>query len=259
MEASKEMARHVRAVVKALEILDCFQSEPILTLPELVKRTGMTRSGVMRLLGTLESRGYVVYDLERRSFQLGPRLMTLGKVFETNQSLISLARPLLKGLVQKTGESASLYVRDGLERVALAREKASHEISYLIREGERMQLYAGAAGKVLLAFAPSDVQEKVLNRRFLKKLTCRTITDAARLRKELEAIRRKGYAVSEGERVDDVWSVAAPVFDHRGVVCASIGMTGPLYRIPRRLQILAMRAVLEKAQSLSRRLGWQRS
>lgn len=245
----------MEVVLKALDILDAFQSRPILTLKEIAGITQMTRSRAMRLTGTLESRGYLLYEGEERQFRVGPKLLTLGKVFEEHNTIGSISRPILRDLVKMTGELASLYIMDGLERVALVREKASHDISYTVVEGQRMELYAGAAGKVLLAFAPADIQKKVLSRNFLKKITPNTLSDPKQLARELEAISRNGYAVSEGERAPDVWSVAAPVFDDRGAVCCAIGITGPAYRIGKQRQLIYKDMVISKAGELSRCLG----
>ena len=255
MKPAKEMTRHVEVVLKALDILDCFQSQPVLTLKEIVDITHMTRSRAMRLMGTLESRGYLIYESEHRHFHLGPRLLTLGKIFETHNTLISLARPILRDLVRETGELASLYVIDGTERVALAREKGTHEISYTVSEGQRMELYAGAAGKVLLAYAPPEITKKVLSAKSLKKLTPNTISSTTKLSRQLKEIRYKEYSVSEGERALDVWSVAAPVFDHRGMTCCAIGITGPIYRIPKAAQSDFINIVIGKARELTRHIG----
>jgi len=251
----KEMNRHVDVVLRALDILDTFHSKPVLTLKEIIEATGINRSRVLRLTGTMESRGYLIYDGEQRRFRLGPRLLTLGKVFEDNNTLIAVARPILKDLVRLTGELASLYVMDGLERVALVREKGSHPISYTVSEGQRMALYAGAAGKVLLAFAPLEIQKKICSRGFMKRLTPNTIIDPKRLFRELEKIRDAGFATSEGERAVDVWSVAAPVLDFSGAICCAIGITGPVYRFPMQTQLKLQEAVISKAHELSARLG----
>jgi DNA-binding IclR family transcriptional regulator len=255
MKIAKEMERHVEVVLKTLDILDCFQFQPSLTLKEIINCTGMTRSRAMRLTGTMVYRGYLLYESERKHFLLGTRVMTLSKAFETYNPLASIARPILSDLVQMTGELASLFVIDGLERVALARNKSPHEISYTVSEGQRMELYTGAAGKVLLSFATPDILEKVVSKKFLKKLTSMTICDPKQLKKELEIIRHRGYAVSHGERVPDVWSVAAPVFDHNKTVCSAIGITGPIYRIPKHVQANHIEMVIKKANELSIILG----
>jgi len=259
MNPAKEMTRHVEVVLKALDILDCFQSQPVLTLKEIVDITHMTRSRAMRLIGTLESRGYLTYESDRRCFHPGPRLFTLGKIFETHNTLIPVARPVLRDLVRETGELASLYVIDGTERLALAREKGTHEISYSVSEGQRMELYAGAAGKVLLAYAPEEFTKNTITAESLKKLTPNTISSLAQLSRQLEVIRRNGYAISEGERALDVWSVAAPVFDYRGMISCAIGITGPIYRIPKAVQKNFIDTVVGKARELTRHLGGQTS
>lgn len=254
---SKEFGRHVDVVCRALDILDRFQAGPAFSLQDLASCTGLTRNRTTRLVGTLEARGYLSYDPEAGRYRLGSRLLTLGKVFEAHTSLIGSARPVLRDLVRLTGELASLYVRDGLERVALARERGTHQISYQVEEGQRMELFAGAAGKLLLAHAGQEVRAQALDPRRLRRLTPTTQADPGRLAAELEVIRRNGFAASEGERVAGVWSVAAPVFDHTGQVCAALGITGPSYRLSRRLRGRYRVLVREKAGELSRRLGWR--
>ena len=184
------MRRHVEVVLKALDILDCCQFQPVLTLKEIIDFTGMTRSRAMRLTGTLVSRGYLLYESKRKHFGLGSRVMTLGKVFEVHNTLVSISRPILRDLVRMTRELASLYVIDGLERVALAREKSSQEISYTVAEGQRMELYAGAAGKVLLAFSQDSLLVRLTTAAGLKRFTPKTLTDARKLRVELRRIKK---------------------------------------------------------------------
>ena len=112
-QAPKETLRHVEAVLSALSLLDCFVTKPVLNVKELIEMTGLTRNRVMRLCGTLKKKGYLVQDLEAKNFGLGYQVMVLGKAFEKSNDLTTAARPILKELVQSTGESASLYVLEG--------------------------------------------------------------------------------------------------------------------------------------------------
>ena len=118
-----------------------------------------------------------------------------------------------------------------------------------------MELYAGAAGKVLLAYAPQKITQSIMEAGPLKKITANTIVSKSELLRQLTLIRKRGYSVSEGERAKDVWSVAAPVFDHRGMIVCSIGVTGPVYRIPQNVQSNFIDTVVEKARELTRHLG----
>ena len=89
----------------------------------------------MRICGTLEARGYIVYNSETKQYSLGARLLTLGKIYERNNSLISVSRPILKELAQTTGESAAIYVINNQQRLCLVRERGSLSIAYRIYEG----------------------------------------------------------------------------------------------------------------------------
>jgi len=196
----KEFTRHVDAVLKALDVLDCFQVHPLLPLKKISELTGMNKSRIIRLCGTLASRGYLVYDSESLHYKLGSRILALSKIYEQSNNLISLARPVLGYLARQTGESATLYVVDGLKRLCLAREEGTFSIRFNIMEGERMALYAGAGGKLLLAFGPEELRRKVLRKAHLRPLTPSTIRDPKRLEKELETIRRQDMLpVTENE------------------------------------------------------------
>ncbi|MDP6883566.1 MAG: IclR family transcriptional regulator, partial [Rhodospirillales bacterium] len=232
------------------------QARPTLSLKELIDISGLTRSRVMRLAGTLEARGYLSLEPDTGHYRLGSRLLTLGKLFEQNNTPISLARPALKRLVQETGESATLYAIDGFERVALAREHGTHEVRFTVTEGGRSELFAGAAGKVLLAHAAPDVVAGVLNGGVMRRLTPGTVVDPARLKAQLKTIRRQGWAFSKGDRVADAWGVAAPIFGHDGRAQAAIGVAGPINRLTQQVRRQTVQAVTEAAQELSRNLGW---
>jgi len=252
---TKESGRYVIAVSRALDILECFQTHPSLSLREIINLTKMTRSRVMRLAGTLESRGFLVFDPDHNQYSLGSRLLTLGKVFEANNDLISKSRPILRKLAKSTGESAALYAINGLERITLACEKGPQGIQYNVSEGERKELYAGAAGKVLLAFAPSEVRSAIFNVKTFKRFTPHSIVDPKELVDELTIVRRQGYAFSEAERIVDAFAIAIPVFDHRQNCCSALGIAGPINRFPPDVRTRSLKIVQEFARTLSERLG----
>jgi DNA-binding IclR family transcriptional regulator len=253
----KESTRHVEAVLKALDVLDCFKVQPILPLKKISELTRMNKSRIIRLCGTLASKGYLVYDSEAQHYKLGSKIISLSKIYERSHDLVSLARSVLRCLADHTGESASLFVVDGLERLCLAREEGTSSIRYNIIEGQRMVLYAGAGGKVLLAFGPEELRRKVLGKTRLKELTPSTIKDPKRLEKELEAIRRQGYASSYGERDAEVAALAAPVYGHEENVCAALTIAGPIHRFSPEHDVKHVKILLSSAERLSQMLGYQ--
>jgi DNA-binding IclR family transcriptional regulator len=257
-QPTRQADRHVEAVLAALDVLECFLAKPGLTTLEIMQATGFTRNRVMRLTGTLTHRGYLMANAETGAFSTGPKIFALGKVFERNRLILSLVRPVLREIALKTGESASLYVREGFERVVLAREEGTHAIRHAISEGQRMDLHAGSAGKIILAYSPVEVIETILAKTGLPKRTPATITDKNKLLRELETIRGQGYAVSIGERADDVCALAAPVFEYGQDLVGALTISGPISRLTPQIRKVYAELLLAAGLKLSRQLGWER-
>ena len=239
-----------------LDVLDCFLYEPSLSIRELIAHTGLTRSRIMRLAGTLEHRGYLIQDLESKKYLLGTRSAGLGHAFERANNTQTLVRPVLKYLVEQTGESATFYVLDGIERVALVREEGTHAIRLSIFEGHRTPIHAGASGKVLLAFGDSDVLSTIVRKNLLRPITEQTITSVKKLESEIRDIRARGYAISKGENIPGSHAIAAPVFDYKRKLMGAIGIAGPKAGIRLQSERQATSdSVLEAARMLSKRYG----
>jgi DNA-binding IclR family transcriptional regulator len=253
---TRQADRHVEAVLAALDVLECFLAKPRLTTLEIMQATGFTRNRVMRLAGTLSHRGYLMTASAAGTFNIGPKAFALGKVFERNSVILALVRPILSDIALKTGESASFYVREGYERVVVAREEGTHSIRHAISEGQRMDLHAGAAGKVILAYSNAELVESVLAKTGLPKRTAATITDKRKLLNELENVRGRGYAASTGERAADVCALAVPVFDQGNELVGALSLSGPISRINQEARRIYAELLMAAGRSLSRKLGW---
>ena len=254
---TRQTDRHVGAVLAALDVLESFFAKSGLTATEIMKATGLTRNRVMRLTGTLIHRGFLMVDSETGAFSIGAKIYGLGKVFEHNCLILSLVKPILKDIALKTEESVSLYGREGYERVVLAREEGIHAIRHALSEGQRMDLHAGAGGKVILAYLPPEMVETILAKIGLPKRTERTITDKRKFLKELENIRSQGYAVSIGERAADVCAIAIPFFEYgQELAGGSICISGPVSRFTPQIRRSYAEVLLAAGRKLSRELGW---
>ncbi|UCG07147.1 MAG: IclR family transcriptional regulator [Desulfobacterales bacterium] len=253
-KTTKESKRQVEAVAKALDILECFTgSEPELSLKQLSEKTGLYKSRILRLCGTLVAQNFLIRT-PASSYKLGPKLMALGKVYENTNPLVSVARPVLRELALLTGESTKLFVVDGTKRLCLVREKGTYPLRYAVSEGETYELHAGAGGKVLLAYASEEFRHQILKNN-LKKITPATIVERDRLEKEFESIRKQGYAFSRGELVPEVAGMAAPVFDHENSICGAMAVAGAEQRFTAVRQKDMLKNLLASAQKLSCLLG----
>lgn len=252
----KETERHIEVLLRASDILECFTNHDRLQLKELSELTGLNKSRIMRICGTLVHRNYLVYDERAKTYRLGPTFLILGKRYENSNDLISLARPILRKLVKETGESSSLFVRDGKWRLCLAREEGSKPVRYIIREGQRLEIYAGSSGKTLLAFMDREERRALLDSITLNALTPNTITDRDRLERQLEEITRTGYCFTLGERSGNGAGLSAPIFDHRDKLVASISVSGPIDEFVGGKYLTFLQPLFEATEQVSRGMGF---
>lgn len=255
VEKKKTAVPLVDAVSKALEILDCFTAyETELSLNQLCDKTGLYKSRVHRLCGTLISCGYLVRT-SRTNYRLGPKLMVLGKVYEKTNSLRSIADPLMKKLTAETGESTALFVVDGHKCICMMRQMGHSRLVYSINEGDYMELTPTATGRVLLAYADPSFVNRVLAKAKLTKFTETTKVDLEEIKQELELIRESGYGLNHQEREEGISALAAPIFDFENNVPAALAIVGPSYRFKEENRQVLLQKLLEATREMSHLMG----
>lgn len=205
-------AQRVEAVERALAILDAFdRGASTLTLAELSRRTGIYKSTLLRLAGSLQYCGYLVRGADGR-YTPGPAVARLASIaMPHGTDFGSRIRPVLERIAAETGETASFYIREGSERICLYRHNSVHAARHHLEEGVRLPLEQGAAGRVLAAFTSG------------------------------EPLRRASASfVSVGERDPAVAAVAVPLFTTEDRFLGALSVSGIRNRFdePRRLAAL---------------------
>ena len=245
------------AIERAVVVLECFtRKEPILGVTEIGQRLGLQKSTVHRLLKEMTKQGLIDRDPGSQRYRLGHKLLYLGNLSARQYQLRDLALPAMRRLWEKSGETVTLSIRIGDQRMYLEQIESLEEVRVSVEIGKPLPLYCGAGGKVFLAFMDPAEVDRILGTGALPALTPATIVDPARLREDLAQVRGAGYAMSQGERVAGVHAIAAPLRSHAGHVVAAIGISGPTSRLtPDRL---AERAPLlaQTATELSDTFGW---
>jgi IclR family acetate operon transcriptional repressor len=226
-----ERGETIAAVERAADVLMLFARAKTHTLgiTEIAEELDMSKAAVHRVLASLRSRGLIEVDEPARRYLLGPEAMTLGLRYMARLDVRQLALPVLHELSAETNETATLSVRTGDTRVYVDQVTPLREVIMSVSIGVPFPLHAGASSKAFLAFLP-DEQVTAYIAHELKPLTDGTITDPGELAAELDAIRRRGWAQSSGERQIGAASVAAPVFDHLGMPVAVLSVCGPAER-----------------------------
>jgi DNA-binding IclR family transcriptional regulator len=162
--------------------------------------------------------------------------------------------PTLRGLQAETEETTTLSILVGTRRTYLDQVVSQNEIRMMVELGTFLPLHAGSSGKAILAFAASDVQERILSGP-LDPPTESTITDSAVLLRELERVRRDGVAVSRGERQLGAASVAAPIIGIDTTAIGSISVCGPVARFGAQTAQRAAPRVASAAAGITEELG----
>lgn len=249
-------SRSIAAVERAMDVLLLFgrSSRPDLGVTEISTELGLTKAAVHRILTALRSRELITVDQTTRRYALGHAAIALGRAYLARNDLRAMAAPELRHLSAETGETATLSIRRGDTRMYADQVVPAQELRMEVSLGIPYPLHAGSSSKAFLAFLDETEVDGYLERHPLEPLTDKTITDAAALRKELAAVRRRGYATSLGERQLGAASIAAPIFDHDGHVIATLSVAGPLTRFKPRLAENAP-ALLDAAARVSSQLG----
>ncbi|UHA74873.1 IclR family transcriptional regulator [Paenibacillus sp. 481] len=214
----------VRAVERALDILMCFADNRDMSLTEIATRVGLNKSTVHRLLATLDERGFVLRNGDK--FRLGYRVWELAANLTQVDDPAQLLLPEMERLRELLGETVSLYVRDGNDRIRIQAVQSNQAIRRVAPVGVRLPLYVGASSKVLLAFAEPEERELIVQAPTWPD----TIEREAYLQ-QLEEVRRLGYAVSFEEREPGAAAVSVPIFDRAHKLTVVLSISGPVSRL----------------------------
>ncbi|WP_308283138.1 IclR family transcriptional regulator [Pseudonocardia nigra] len=210
-------------LARALQLLDAFSAQrPAMSLSELSRHTGLPVSTAHRLLGELVAWGALERG-EDGCYRVGLRLWEVGSLAPRGLPLRERALPFLEDLSQVTRENVQLAVREGSEVVYVERIAGSGAVPVLTRVGGRFALTATGVGLVLLAHAPTEVQEDVLTAP-IERYTEFTVTDPRVLRRMLADVRTSGFSISDRQVTTDALSVGAPIHDARGTVVAAVSL-----------------------------------
>ncbi|WP_024301510.1 IclR family transcriptional regulator [Pseudogulbenkiania sp. MAI-1] len=199
-------ASGVAALERAFSILHCFRAgEEAVSLAELARRTGLYKSTILRLLGSLEYGGFV-RKLPDGNYSVGPEPLRLAQIYQDSFRVKHVIQPVLQQLSKESGETSSFYVRQGNSRIVLHRVEPSRTVRFSVREGERFPIEHGASGKVLQAFSQPHP-------------------------KGFEEARERLWCVSYGERDPETASASVPVFGIGQELQGALTVSGPKERI----------------------------
>jgi DNA-binding IclR family transcriptional regulator len=257
MPAPGKRTYTITSLQRGLRVLTLFAAEEKgLSATDVARLSSLPVSTVHRFLVNLESAGFLNCD-NGGIYQLGIACVSLGQAVRGQLDVRRASLPHLQELNRRTRETVHLTVRHGLSAVYVEKLDSPEPLRIHSRIGATVPLYCTAVGKVLLAYLPDIERETILNQLELKRLTENTASNLQELQTELHRTRKNGYACDLEEHEPHIRCIAAPIWDHLGVVNASLSVTGPAVRMSTaRLRQIAP-LISEAGLKISEQLGYQ--
>ena len=248
---------YIEALGRGLQILEAFSEQsPSLSLTEIASTVGLDKSTVFRSVYTLENLGYLERDPETKRYRPGLKVLRLGFGVLNSLEMTQIARPYLKALSAKCGETTNMTIRDGKEIVYVVRNKTQQVVSINLQLGSRLPVYCASMGKAQLMDLSRDELRDLLGEGPYPVMGPNTITTLDALVAELDKVRQQGYAINDEEMALGLRSVAAPVREASGQVAAAINISVPSARVSRQeMEMVLAPMVMETAHQISLALG----
>jgi IclR family transcriptional regulator, KDG regulon repressor len=212
-----------QALRRGLDILCLFtDAKHEWGVSELARYLGEHKSIVHRTVKTLEDVGFLRRDAQTQRYSLGFTAYQIGVIAARQFGFTPEIRGKFRQLSEQIGATVYIVVRDGDANRIVDTFETSALIRFHSPVGSRVPWNRGASSKVLMAYSPTEEVDRLIERLGLARHAKQTIVDPQTFREELEHVRRRGYAISDGEGFDGVLGLAAPIVGSSGVVMAAL-------------------------------------
>ncbi len=246
----------IKSLDRAMEVFEYLSDAQGKTLTALAKEMGQSPATIYRILTTLEGRGLVEFEAQEQLWHIGPRAFIIGARFLRRTSLVERARPILRSLMEDTGETANLGIEKGGKVLFLNQVETHESIRAFFPPGTLSQMHASGIGKALLAqMDETRLSRWFQNNEMREAFTEHSIIKRNDLERELRLIQDRGYAIDAEERNIGMRCIAAPVFDMNREAVAGISVSGPTSRVRPDLVETLSKSVISAGKALTAAIG----
>lgn len=252
----QEVVQSVERTLSIVEVLSEFDEG--LGLTEISEKVGLHKSTVHRLLFTLMVKSYVEQNESTNKYRLTLKLFELGSRKIEKMNIVTIARPILKELMEKTNEVIHLVVREGTEIVYIVKVESQNPIRMYSKIGKRSQVYCTAVGRSMLAYMTDKEVLNIWENSNIEKLTEHTVTDFHKFKDSINAVKEKGYAIDEQENEIGIRCTAASILDYKGEVCGAISISGSIISFKEEKIERFSKLIIEYSTRISKELGYKK-
>lgn len=249
--AAGRLGPQVQAVSRAVALLEAIASRDAgASLTELSGQTGLHKTTAWRLLATLRDTGLVRYLEDEGRYTLGSKALQLGVRARVQMLPVPVVRAVLVRLRDRVNETCHLAVPEGAGLIYVEKIESTQAVRIASSVGDRLSLHCTALGKSYLAFQREDVIDDRLSVLHLVARTDWTITDTGTLRRELQRVRERGFAIDDRENESQMRCVGAPIIGEDGTAVAAISVSAPVARLSLQAAKVTGQLLREAAEEL---------
>ncbi|MBI1416420.1 MAG: helix-turn-helix domain-containing protein [Limimaricola sp.] len=256
---SESSAGTMQALDRALIVLSALARAGHASLTDLSLAVGVPAPTTHRILTTLQKQGYAAFDEATQHWMVGLEAYRTGTAYLARTSLQEVGRPVMRRLMEATGETANLAVPDtsgtGAEVVFVGQVETPNPIRAFFAPGTRTAMHASGTGKAILATLDEARVRRMLERAGLPRFTPATLTEPAAFFADMAETRARGWSFDREERYLGMCCIGAAIFDARGEAVAGISISGPTSRFdPTRIAGFG-EAVRDAARTITEGIG----
>lgn len=245
-----------KTVIRTMELLTLFMEHAELTFQEIVELSDVPKSSVFRMLTSLEEMKFLEKGIDNK-YRLGTIFLQFGHLVSSRMNIRQFAEPIMRALHEETREAINLAILEQDEAVYVEKIDHYQKVKLYTSVGRRSPLYGGACARAILTFMPDSQIEAYLKRVTLVPYTESTLVSQKELWRAIEESRERGYTVSMSELENHTASVAAPIYNYRGEVIASISIAGIEHDFTEEVVTHYGEQMKKAAEEISKQLGYQ--
>jgi DNA-binding IclR family transcriptional regulator len=247
----------IKSVAKALSIIDFISKNDQATLQSISNGVGIPKSTAVGILKTLEQFDYI-NKLAGKEYELGIYLFELGNNVRKKINLDVIAKPYLEKLAEELGETVNLAILDNDEVLLLDKYKPDYGFQIGAQIGTRLKPHCIAVGKVLISHLDEEGLDLLIEKNGLPKMTDNTIVDKHKLKYHLDQVYKEGFAEDNGELMENMRCIAAPIYNHKSENIAAISISSLDSKLKGEVFDKSKKLLLKYSKKISKNLGYHK-
>ena len=248
---------NVQSIQRAFDILEVLATERDgMGVTQLGEKLDLHKSTVHRLLNTMMSLGYIDKKPITGVYCLGMKFVELASLYLGSVELKAEANYYIREYIDRIGLPIQMAILSDGEALYIEKVEQSNSIRIYAEIGRRVPIHCSSVGKALVFDYSDEEIAEMYNDKPMEKFTEHTMTNIDDLIADINVARERGWSYNRGEFEADVKSVAAPIYDYRGVIIAAIGAPYRENLATKRNPAEIAEVICELARTISKRMGY---